>query len=70
MQLVQQIYEEKNKHFNPRCALFLCNKWDLLEDEYKEDIEDNILKKLRECWPMISSKQLFPVSASKQVSIQ
>lgn len=71
MEMVQKTSESKNNFFNPQCALFLCNKWDLVDDdEYRDTVQDTVLQKLRQYWPGISTKQLFPVCGSKQIQRQ
>ena len=67
MEIVRKTCEEKNNFFNPQCAMFLCNKWDIVDETDRETLQDRVLQRIRECWPTVSSKQLFPISGSRQV---
>lgn len=58
--------------FDPRCAIFVCNRWDLVEKDAEavgpdeEDrVKDTIKEKLAGCWPDIDTSQIFHMSALK-----
>lgn len=68
------IFEEQRKwkqrgkliEFDASRTIFVCNKWDAVEDE-EEDVWDYIRKKLKEHWPNFQETQLFKLSV-KEVS--
>lgn len=37
--------------FNPKAALFVCNRWDMVPDKDKKEVRANTLKQLSKCWP-------------------
>lgn len=37
--------------FNPKAALFVCNRWDMVQDESKKAVRENVLKQLGKAWP-------------------
>ncbi|XP_045166443.2 uncharacterized protein LOC123529918 [Mercenaria mercenaria] len=37
--------------FNPKAALFVCNRWDMVPAESKKAVRDNALKQLAKAWP-------------------
>ncbi|XP_046544481.1 uncharacterized protein LOC124254680 [Haliotis rubra] len=51
--------------FNPRAALFVCNRWDLIEDSYKSDVRENALEKLNDIWPELQDNQVIFMSSSR-----
>ncbi|XP_052780393.1 uncharacterized protein LOC128217340 isoform X1 [Mya arenaria] len=42
--------------FNPKAALFICNRWDMVSDDNKEAVRDNALKQLAISWPDFDPK--------------
>lgn len=66
------IFEELRKRrqngklieFDVSRTIFVCNKWDLVEEE-EEDVWNYILEKLREHWPNFNEKQLFKLSVKE-----
>ena len=46
--------------FDPRAAIFVCNRWDLVPDREKDIVTKDTIRKLRNCWPGFEPKrQLF-----------
>lgn len=37
--------------FNPKAALFVCNRWDMVPNESKISVRANALKQLEKAWP-------------------
>ncbi|KAL4226199.1 hypothetical protein ACF0H5_014185 [Mactra antiquata] len=37
--------------FNPKAALFVCNRWDMVPPESKQSVRENALKQLHKAWP-------------------
>ncbi|XP_023930282.1 uncharacterized protein LOC106154288 [Lingula anatina] len=53
--------------FDPSCAIFVCNRWDLVPEDAREKALQNVRLAVSEGWkrPMDSSKQIFTLSAKK-----
>ncbi|XP_071083349.1 uncharacterized protein [Haliotis cracherodii] len=51
--------------FNPRAALFVCNRWDLIEDSCKSDVRKNALEKLNDIWPDLQDNQVSFISSTR-----
>ncbi|XP_013411824.1 uncharacterized protein LOC106174708 [Lingula anatina] len=51
--------------FDPGCAIFVCNRWDLVPGYAREKALENVRLAVSEGWnrPMDSSKQIFTLSA-------
>ncbi|XP_013400303.1 uncharacterized protein LOC106166322 [Lingula anatina] len=51
--------------FDPGCAIFVCNRWDLVPEDAREKALENVRLAVSEGWkrPMDSSKQIFTLSA-------
>lgn len=60
--------EKQSLQFDPKCAIFVCNRWDLVEKEAAEE-EDRVKQKIEEtlakCWPGIETSQIFYMSTLK-----
>lgn len=42
--------------FNPKAALFVCNRWDMVKDEDKDAVRRNAMYQLEKTWPEFESK--------------
>lgn len=55
--------------FQSKCALFLCNKWDLVlgnEDANPDEVKENVIMKLKNCWRgLVPEDQVFFMSIKK-----
>ncbi|XP_078572721.1 uncharacterized protein LOC144859714 [Branchiostoma floridae x Branchiostoma japonicum] len=51
--------------FDPKAAIFVCNKWDQVPDHEKEEVKRDTLRKLQKYWPSLDGSQLFYLSAFK-----
>ncbi|XP_045160441.1 uncharacterized protein LOC123525453 [Mercenaria mercenaria] len=63
---VQNSFQKKNGIFTPRCALFVCNKWDYVDDNIKISLRKEILTKLQNWWPRVTEQQTVTFSGSEQ----
>ncbi|XP_022796271.1 uncharacterized protein LOC111334724, partial [Stylophora pistillata] len=43
--------KEGQEEFPPKCALFVCNKWDQVPKEEVKEVKSHVIKKLKKCWP-------------------
>ena len=51
--------------FDPKAALFVCNRFDLVEKSAQRQVRENAVKKLSECWPNFDENQVIFFSAEK-----
>nr|XP_006813734.1 PREDICTED: mitofusin-2-like [Saccoglossus kowalevskii] len=56
---------EQLKTFDPRSAIFVCNKWDQVPANEEELVKKDTLDKLRSCWTGLEDEQVFFVSTQK-----
>jgi hypothetical protein len=59
----QQQKEDQYARFDPKMALFVCNRWDLVKEQDKEIVRQNALKRLGECWPQLDNSQVLFASS-------
>ncbi|XP_035663959.1 bacterial dynamin-like protein [Branchiostoma floridae] len=68
-----KLYAEKENVFNSESAMFICNKWDLVEAEApakeQEEMKTNTFRKLSQMWPDLKESQVFYVSTKKERQI-
>jgi hypothetical protein len=50
---------------NPKAALFVCNRWDMVPQESKKAVRENALKQLRKAWPKFDSSNVVFFSTIK-----
>ena len=48
---VRKTKAEERAEFNPQCALFVCNKWDVVPRDEQKKVIGHITRKLKLCWP-------------------
>ena len=51
--------------FNPRSAMFVCNKWEQIPSAEREQVKDYVMVKLHETWPGFKEDQVFFISAKR-----
>lgn len=70
----QQEWERKGglSSFDPKCTIFVCNKWDLVkkhtgkdETSVWDDIKNELKTKLKDQLPNISEDQIFKMSVTE-----
>jgi len=44
--------------FNPRAALFVCNRWDMVPEDRREAVRKHALQQLEKSWPDFDPKQV------------
>lgn len=48
---------------DPRTAIFVCNRWDMVPEGERAAVEQDIIEKLSMCWPGFDPKrQLFKMN--------
>ncbi|XP_067684789.1 uncharacterized protein [Haliotis asinina] len=55
---IKNDHQDESHYFNPKAALFVCNRWDLIDDEDKVKVKENAISKLRGVWPKLEDKQV------------
>ena len=49
-----------------KCALFVCNKWDLVEEKEVESVKNDVVKKLKRAWSGIDPEsQIIYMSTTR-----
>ena len=61
--------------FNPRSAVFVCNKWDDVDVDERDQVRNYVMSQLHKTWPGFVEDQVFFMSAKrvskyKQLSIK
>lgn len=51
--------------FDPKAALFVCNRFDLIEKSAQKQVRENAIKRLSECWPNFDENQVIFFSTEK-----
>ena len=52
--------------FQPETTLFVCNKWDAVEEEEEREVLNFISNKLQSIWPNVNpDKQMFKLSCKE-----
>ncbi|XP_066280826.1 uncharacterized protein [Branchiostoma lanceolatum] len=51
--------------FDPKSAIFVCNKWDMVPPKEAREVWDDTIRKLKLCWPDLDESQVFKISAKK-----
>ncbi|XP_035668158.1 uncharacterized protein LOC118410507 isoform X2 [Branchiostoma floridae] len=51
--------------FDPKSAIFVCNKWDMVPPKEAGEVWDDTIRKLKCCWPELDESQVFKISAKK-----
>ena len=68
---VSKTTEKRREEFPSKCALFVCNKWDQVPNEEIDEVKDDIVKKLTDCWPgLIPESQIIYMSTKKASDAQ
>lgn len=62
---------QTQEHLLSQCALFVCNKWDQLNENSVESVKDEIMKKLEKAWPGVDPKsQIIYISTTRARTAQ
>ncbi|XP_071082499.1 uncharacterized protein [Haliotis cracherodii] len=55
---IKNDHQDESHYFNPKAAVFVCNRWDLIDEKDKAKVKENALHKLRGVWPKLEDKQV------------
>lgn len=60
--------------FDPDCAIFVCNKWDEVQDHEEDEVWQEISKQLRKYWPTSGNvditEKMFKLSIKEVCTIK
>ena len=65
MIIEQQKKSKTGLKFDPKAALFVCNRFDAVPEKERDDVKKDILKKLGKCWPEFDSNNVVFMSTKK-----
>ena len=52
-------------NFDPRAAVFVSNRWDLVPENERKAVSEDTFKKLSHSWPDLDEDQVFYLSTTK-----
>ena len=59
-----------SKHLS-KCALFVCNKWDLVPEKEVKGVKNHVASKLQSCWPGVDPNlQIMHMSTKNAIKAQ
>ena len=61
------VEQQKARHvtnFDPRAAIFVCNRWDLVPEKERATVSADTMVKLGRCWPDLQQGQVFCLSTT------
>ena len=51
--------------FDPKSAIFVCNKWDKVPHDEKDKVKKYVMSELKESWEKFTEEQVFFMSAQE-----
>ena len=68
LKAIRKTYESGHmkESFDPRAALFVCNRWDLVKE--KSEVKANAIRRLEFVWPGLSPAQMFFFSTTNTLT--
>ncbi|XP_019623236.1 PREDICTED: uncharacterized protein LOC109469219 isoform X2 [Branchiostoma belcheri] len=57
----------KLQSVNPAAAMFVCNRWDLVDEGEREKVRRDTVQKLKTCWPGFRETQLFCMDSKSEL---
>ncbi|XP_022797833.1 uncharacterized protein LOC111336065 [Stylophora pistillata] len=64
----RQVSLDKQRESSSNCALFVCNKWDLVPSEEMNEVKNFIVSKLTQCWPRLDPESQIIYMSAKVAS--
>ena len=59
------------QHLLSKCALFVCNKWDVVQEQEVQSVKDDVVKKLKRAWSGIDPEsQIIYLSTTRATTAQ
>ncbi|KAJ7392770.1 hypothetical protein OS493_010425 [Desmophyllum pertusum] len=65
---VRKVTLEGQGEFSPKCALFVCNKWDQVPEKEIKEVKNHVVMKLTKYWPGLVPKSQIIHMSSKNAS--
>ena len=53
------------EHLLSKCALFVCNKWDVVQEQEVQSVKNDVVKKLKRAWPGIDPESQIIYMSTK-----
>lgn len=63
--MVQELKQDGNTELNPECTLYVCSKWDQVDESEAEEVFDEVLSRLRSEGIEVKEGQLLKLSVRK-----
>ena len=61
----------QKESFSSQCALFVCNKWDQIPEQEVKEVQNDMIKTLKRCWPGLDPEsQIIFMSTSNANIVQ
>ncbi|KAK3584084.1 hypothetical protein CHS0354_024192 [Potamilus streckersoni] len=68
---LNRLDREGKSIFDPKCAIFVCNKWDLVVKSGEEEkVWKDTLTKLQKGWPGVEESQVFKMSTTNAMRLR
>ncbi|KAL3880447.1 hypothetical protein ACJMK2_032684 [Sinanodonta woodiana] len=68
---LKRLDSEGKSVFDPKCAIFVCNKWDLVVKSGEEEkVWKDTLAKLQKGWPGVEESQIFKMSTTNALRLR
>ncbi|KAK3584085.1 hypothetical protein CHS0354_024193 [Potamilus streckersoni] len=68
---LKRLDSEGKSIFDPKCAIFVCNKWDLVVKSGEEEkVWKDTLTKLQKGWPGVEESQVFKMSTTNALRLR
>ena len=59
------------EHLLSKCALFVCNKWDVVQEQEVQSVKNDVVKKLKRAWSGIDPEsQIIYMSTKRATTAQ
>ena len=71
LEQVRNVTLAEQEDFLSNCALFVCNKWDQVEEKEVKEVQNHVIKKLKTCWPgLVPESQIIYMSTKNASTAQ
>ena len=61
--------KEQTQSVSSQCALFVCNKWDQVPRKEVKEVQNHVIKKLKNCWPGLDLKSQIIYMSTNNASV-
>ena len=59
------------EHLLSKCALFVCNKWDVVQEQEVQSVKNDVVEKLERAWSGIDPEsQIIYLSTTRATTVQ